>query len=409
MTTSRRALAAALAAVAVGVPVTPTQAAEGDEVRERLRESAGELEDSTAAVQAAAAQLRRVAAALPAAQRAAAQARGELAGAQARAAEAARAVRTTELAVTNAQRHVDVATAEVEQGLADIGLLARRTYQQGPLGDLAAVMETGSPQELVDRAETVQFVFRGLDGQVAAVARDRLALANTTARLEAQQQQLERARAEALAGEERARSTAQRAQAAAARVDALVRQRAAVLAGAEKERAADLAEYQRAQAASRALAARLKAAAEARKRDGSVSPRRNQGRMLWPADGPMTSRYGYRTHPIYGDRRFHAGIDIGAGSGSPIAAADDGVVVFAGEQSGYGKSVAISHGTEGGRELVSFYAHQSAILVNEGQTVRRGQTVGRVGSTGNSTGPHLHFETRLDGSPVDPLNYVSPP
>ena len=84
-------------------------------------------------------------------------------------------------------------------------------------------------------------------------------------------------------------------------------------------------------------------------------------------------------------------------------------VVFAGVQSGYGNSVAISHGTVGGRDLVTFYAHQSAILVSRGQSVQRGQTIGRVGSTGNSTGPHLHFEVRLDGSTTDPLDWVSPP
>jgi murein DD-endopeptidase MepM/ murein hydrolase activator NlpD len=243
---------------------------------------------------------------------------------------------------------------------------------------------------------------------VLRVSRDRLALANTTARLEAQQVVLERARREATEGEARALSTARRADAAAARVAELLATRQRALATAEQERAADLAEYRKAQAASRALAARLRAEAERRRRAGSLAERA-QGRMLWPADGPMTSRYGYRTHPIYGDRRFHAGIDIGAGSGAAIAAADAGIVVFAGTQGGYGNMVLVSHGLEGGRELVTAYAHQSSILVTDGQRVTKGQTIGRVGSTGNSTGPHLHFETRLDGDPVDPLNYVSEP
>ena len=414
VTTARRALAAALV-VAVALPlvattgVAPAGAAdETEQARQRVAEAAGELEDSTAAHQAAAAQLRQVAATLPAAQRAAAQARGELAAARARAQEAARAVQVAEVAAANAQRKVDEASARVAERQQSIGLLARRSYQQGPLGDLAAVIDSGSPQELVDRAATVQVVFRGLDSEVLRISRDRLALANTTARLEAQQQVLERARREATEGAARAVTTAQRADAAAARVAELVATRRRALAAAETERAADLAAYRRAQAESAALAARLRAEAERRKRAGSLSERA-QGRMLWPADGPMTSRYGYRTHPIYGDRRFHAGIDIGAGSGSPIAAADDGVVVFAGVQSGYGNIVLISHGLERGRELVTAYAHQSAILVSDGERVRKGQTIGRVGSTGNSTGPHLHFETRLDGDPVDPLDYVTPP
>jgi murein DD-endopeptidase MepM/ murein hydrolase activator NlpD len=131
--------------------------------------------------------------------------------------------------------------------------------------------------------------------------------------------------------------------------------------------------------------------------------------MLWPADGPLTSRYGWRTHPIYGDQRFHAGIDIGAGYGTPVIAAESGTVVFAGEASGYGTLVLISHGTENGKDLATGYAHMSALLVTEGQRITRGQQVGRVGNEGNSTGPHLHFEVRLDGDPVDPLGYVTPP
>ncbi|MCU1692731.1 MAG: Peptidase, partial [Frankiales bacterium] len=130
---------------------------------------------------------------------------------------------------------------------------------------------------------------------------------------------------------------------------------------------------------------------------------------VWPADGPLTSHFGWRRHPIFGDMRFHAGIDIGAAYGSPTHAADDGVVTYAGPASGYGTLVLISHGTRGGRDVTTGYAHQSALLVGVGDHVARGQQVGRVGNEGNSTGPHLHFEVRLDGDPVDPLDYVSPP
>lgn len=411
MRTPRRAVAVLLAAVllpAVGGPGVAA-ADEQAETARRLAEAAGELEDSTEDVRRAAAQLRQVAVALPAAEREMSRSRGELAGAQAAAADASRAVRQAELTLAGTLRQVQSAEAEVAEGRRAINLLARRSYQAGGLGDLAAVLESGDPQTLVDRVATVQRVYTGLDDEVTRLTRLRLALTNARARLEARQDDLLAARDTALAGESRARDAASRATAAAARVQALVAQRKGALAAAEAGRAADLREYQRAQAASRALAARLKAEAEERRRNGTVGPRTGNGKMVWPADGPMTSRYGYRTHPIYGDRRFHAGIDIGAGSGTPISAGDDGVVVFAGRQGGYGNIVLISHGTEGGRELVTAYAHQSAILVSQGQRVRRGQTIGRVGSTGNSTGPHLHFETRLDGDPVDPLNYVSPP
>ncbi|MCW2777378.1 MAG: Peptidase, partial [Frankiales bacterium] len=133
------------------------------------------------------------------------------------------------------------------------------------------------------------------------------------------------------------------------------------------------------------------------------------GRLLWPVDGPLTSHFGWRRHPIFGDMRFHAGIDIGAPYGTEVHAADDGVVTYAGPASGYGTLILISHGDVGGRDFTTGYAHQSALLVDVGEHVSRGQTVGRVGNEGNSTGPHLHFEVRRDGEPVDPLDWVSPP
>ena len=107
--------------------------------------------------------------------------------------------------------------------------------------------------------------------------------------------------------------------------------------------------------------------------------------------------------------RFHAGIDIGGGLGARVRASDAGYVTYAGYASGYGTLVVISHGTVGGRDLSTAYAHMGAISVREGQTVRKGQKVGEIGNEGNSTGPHLHFEVRRNGDPVDPLDYVTPP
>jgi murein DD-endopeptidase MepM/ murein hydrolase activator NlpD len=132
-----------------------------------------------------------------------------------------------------------------------------------------------------------------------------------------------------------------------------------------------------------------------------IAPPDGSGALHRPARGPLTSGFGYRTHPITGVRRLHAGVDIGAPTGTPIVAAADGRVTFAGWRGGYGKTVLIDHGN-----LVTLYAHQSAVGVRAGQTVRRGETIGRVGSTGQSTGPHLHFEVRVNGRPRDPLPYL---
>jgi murein DD-endopeptidase MepM/ murein hydrolase activator NlpD len=126
------------------------------------------------------------------------------------------------------------------------------------------------------------------------------------------------------------------------------------------------------------------------------------GTMVWPAEGEITSPFGWRVHPIFGTQRLHTGIDIGADYGDSIRAADGGVVIHSDWMGGYGNAVIIDHGNG----ISTLYAHNSQLLVDEGQTVAKGQTVARCGSTGYSTGPHLHFEVRQNGSPVNPLNYL---
>jgi len=124
-----------------------------------------------------------------------------------------------------------------------------------------------------------------------------------------------------------------------------------------------------------------------------------------PVEHPrITSRFTYRRwHPILHKYRPHFGVDFGARRGTPIKAVNDGKVIFAGWMRGYGKVTKIDHG----RGFVSLYAHQSKILVKKGQQVRRGDTIGRVGSTGRSTGPHLHLGLYLRNKPVDPLKYIA--
>jgi len=120
--------------------------------------------------------------------------------------------------------------------------------------------------------------------------------------------------------------------------------------------------------------------------------------LIWPARGAFTSGFGLRRHPIFGIRRMHTGVDIGAPRGAPVQAAADGRVIYTGWFGGYGKIVIIDHG--GG--ISTLYAHLSQILTEEGRSVRQGEIIGRVGSTGYSTGPHVHFEVRVNGRPIDP-------
>jgi murein DD-endopeptidase MepM/ murein hydrolase activator NlpD len=130
--------------------------------------------------------------------------------------------------------------------------------------------------------------------------------------------------------------------------------------------------------------------------DGSVDGRISGAGLIWPCSGPVTSPFGMR----WG--RMHQGIDIGCGYGTPIHAAKAGTVIFAGQMSGYGNVIIVDHG--GG--FSTLYAHQSRLGASDGQSVSQGEVIGYVGSTGHSTGPHLHFETRVDGNPQNPRNYL---
>ncbi|AFZ01535.1 M23 family metallopeptidase [Calothrix sp. PCC 6303] len=127
-------------------------------------------------------------------------------------------------------------------------------------------------------------------------------------------------------------------------------------------------------------------------------------RIAFPTvkNAPVTSGFGWRIHPITGERRFHTGIDFGADLGTPIYAVDAGSVKLAGEKGGYGNTVIINHSA--GKSTL--YGHASKLYVREGQQVVRGQMVAAVGSTGMSTAPHLHFEVRVNGKPVNPHPYL---
>ena len=154
-------------------------------------------------------------------------------------------------------------------------------------------------------------------------------------------------------------------------------------------------------AAARA-AAEAAATAAAQQSAPSYSWVQGSGQLGWPVSGEITSPYGYRTHPIWGTTIYHSGIDIGVDEGTPVHAADGGTVVWSGWMGGYGYAVVIDHGNG----MSTLYGHNSELAVSEGQDVSKGQVIAYAGSTGNSTGPHVHFEVRISGDPVDPMGYL---
>jgi murein DD-endopeptidase MepM/ murein hydrolase activator NlpD len=179
------------------------------------------------------------------------------------------------------------------------------------------------------------------------------------------------------------------------------------LSAAEEARLQELIREKQQQEAAAVLAAR-RAAWQARRAAAIAAglpppaelPESGPVAFAWPVRGPITSPFGMRTDPVTGRYQLHSGIDIGAGYGVPIQAAADGIVIYAGWYGGYGNAIIIDHSSG----LSTLYAHCSAMYVSDRQWIQRGQVIGAVGATGWATGPHLHFEIRVNGVPIDPLS-----
>ena len=358
-------------------------------------------------------QLAETAAAVAAAQEALASAEAQLAAAQERLAEtekareAAEAVR--DAASADAARAV-IAEKQAERDLADrvaaldqqreiLGALASEAYRSGgPLSSLSVVLASTTPEEFAASLRGIEAVFRSEDVVIAGLVAELADLAEAEARMQAAREERERAEAVAERALELATEATKTARLVARETESLVDRRAEALGAAQQAQEADLAEYRSLLAASQAVGYSLVGWAEALD-DPSVV----QGTGTWvrPGTGSLTSRFGPRLHPILGYVKLHTGSDYGIGDGA-VYAADDGTVVLAGYNSAYGNMTVISHGRIGDSVVATLYAHQSRITVQPGDVVRKADLIGIIGSTGYSTGPHLHFEIRVAGTPVDP-------
>jgi murein DD-endopeptidase MepM/ murein hydrolase activator NlpD len=307
--------------------------------------------------------------------------------------------------LTSAQKRMAVLTTELRAILGDLGARtdvfvdrAVAAYKAGPTAYVEGVLSSGSFNDLIDRYEYYQAALDAdsslIDG--IEVLRDGV----EERRIELEERQAEIAEAKLALQSDRAETQVLHDERAAvlAQRKAIVDEKQSLLADVRgKQRVHEAAVT----AIARDIAEQAAIIANQGSSSGGVFPT-GGGQLLWPAAGPMTSGYGYRTHPIFGDTRLHTGIDIGAPYGAPVVAADDGTVIFAGVMSGYGNAIVIDHG--GG--LATTYNHLSAFLVSSGQVVGRGSQIGNVGCTGYCTGPHLHFEVRVNGNPVDPMPYL---
>ena len=283
----------------------------------------------------------------------------------------------------------------------------RAIYMHGQLNYLEVILGANSFSDFANRVELLKRVIRSDYNLILEIQKQKAAIEAKKAQLEEDKRQLDALAAEA----EKTRQEIAKKKAEQQKVLDAAKSNKAAAAQMEQDLNAQLASVrnliqQRLAAAEAARQAAQQQAASDDEGGGGGGSDDNYvqgtGAMGWPCSVPITSPFGYRTHPIFGTTIFHAGIDIGVDYGTPIHAADSGVVVYSGWISGYGNAVIIDHG--GG--ISTLYGHNQSLAVSEGQSVSKGSVIAYAGSTGNSTGPHCHFEVDVNGSPVNPMGYL---
>lgn len=336
---------------------------------------------------------------------------GEIDGAQgllaaaSMAAEAARAADTeaqkqlqlAEQSAARTQREIDAITQRTAQTRKTLAAVANEAYQGNSLATLGVVLSAETPTELTDRYVGMRTLMRAGDAVLGDLAADQADLRNAKARLEGQRRQKQQLADEASAARRSKEATEQTAaQAQAVLADKSDKYEYA-LSLARQARLEDYQRYMEMINESTALGQQLAV--------GNYGPGYGTGTFVRPGTGSTTSEYGPRLHPILGYVKIHTGLDFGRGDGK-IYAADAGTVVEAKWNNAYGNMVVVDHGEFNGQRLTTMYAHQPNLMVSKGQRVEKGQVIGSIGSTGYSTGPHLHFEVRLDGQHTDPWPWV---
>lgn len=289
-----------------------------------------------------------------------------------------------ENSIADAQKDIDAMEENLDKQSGELGDRLVDIYEKGDSSYLEVLLSAESLKDFITRYDMLGSIVQQDVSLIKTINRQKKELALKKSDLQVQQRELVSTRA----------SHEIKKETLASQKD----QKQDVLNDVQKEKAQYAQALEELEQSSRELEAMI------RREQGSGGPSIGTGTYTWPAPGytAITSPFGMRYHPILKTRKLHTGVDIGAPAGATIVAADGGKVIFAGWMTGYGQATVIDHG--GG--ISTLYGHQSRLLVSVGQTVSKGQTIGKVGSTGWSTGPHLHFEVRVNGSPVNPMGYI---
>ncbi len=375
----------------------PPAIAGSNDIDQQVSEASEALTEASQAVVAAAESLKDAQAKLPAAREAMAIATTRESEAASVYEKAASDLAVSKAAYTAALSKVTSKEAEISQLQKKVDQFARSVYQQGQTSQWEIILESTSPSDLTVRLQNIKAVSistaRSLDDLLGA--KDQLvsdAAAAEEVRLD--MQRIANIASQALID---ARNAADVAAAAKVEVDKLVDQESAALKIAEDDKAEVQKQYDELRAEQIRIAALSGSAGE----QGPVDPQAT-GPLSWPLPGRAAGgSVGWRVHPVYGYKSCHTGVDSGAPRGTPIRAAAAGVILSTTFSRAYGNMTLIDHG--GG--MVTMYAHQTRFGVSPGQAVGNQEVIGYVGSTGFSTGPHLHFEVHLNGVPYNPMGW----
>lgn len=306
------------------------------------------------------------------------------------------------------KEELEIKSAEIVKQNEDLNARLRAMYKNGEIGYIEVLLGSESFTDLMTNIDMIARIYQQdedfmdlLQQQYDAIAETKRELETLNAQLEAKQAQLEAQKAALQSDKSEAEALRADAQEDIAAQNALIDD---LNAAAEEITALIQAEQSKLNASTSSSNSSSSSSSSSSDSNASSSNTFVGGAFCLPAPSytRISSYYGYRIHPITHTKKMHTGVDFAAATGTKCVAANSGTVIYSGWYSGYGNTVIIDHG--GG--ISTLYAHNSALLVSKGQKVSKGQQIAKIGSTGNSTGPHCHFEVRVNGKHTNPMPYL---
>lgn len=404
--------------VVLGMVCAPLAHADGDkdlkdkqrQVKKNLKHAHQDLDESSAALRKATARLSAARTELRSARSELSETRGKLATAQVKDRKAQAALAQAEKDLAQARADLESGKAAVKKKNVEVGSMIADFYEQGDprLASFSSMLNAEDPADITRSLATQDSLVSNETKALDELKAAKILLEVNEENVEDKKDAVATKRREAADNLKVMEGLEARAESQAASVRKLVGQRASAQKGAARVKRRDKAELAKLEAEQDRIEAMLRkrAAAAAKKSGNTGPPGPSDGYLSYPVSGPVTSSYGYRVHPIYGYYSLHDGTDFGAGCGQPLYAAADGTVISKYYQTAWGNRLIIDNGHVRGVGLATIYNHATSYTVGVGAHVKRGQVIGYVGTTGWSTGCHLHFTVMVNGSPTNPMNWL---